>query len=132
MNGLFEEALRVQKNAYAPYSKFNVGAALLDDRGQKFVGCNFENSSYGATICAERNAIGSMVASGSKKFTEIVVVTDTQDGCPPCGICRQVLAEFAHDPAQAMVHIANSKGIIRSLSLASLLPDAFDSSFLAK
>ena len=108
---LFELAATVRKNAYAPYSKFQVGAALVDDKGATHAGCNFENSSYGAAICAERNAIGQMVASGAKKFVEIVVVTDTPDGCPPCGICRQVLAEFAKDPKTAKIHVATTKGI---------------------
>lgn len=128
---LFKAATQVRANAYAPYSKFLVGAALIDDKGRTFVGCNFENSSYGATVCAERNAIGAMVAAGGQKFTEIVVVTDTTHGCPPCGICRQVLAEFAKDRSTTKVHVANTNGIVKSFTLAQLLPEAFDSSYLA-
>lgn len=128
---LLAEAVRVQANAHVPYSKFRVGAALLDDKGRVFTGCNVENSSYGGTVCAERNAIGTMVASGGKSFTDIVVVTDLEKGTPPCGICRQVLAEFAADPSSVKIHLANHKGVQKSFTLAQLLPEAFDGSFLA-
>ena len=127
---LLPHAVQVMANAHAPYSKFKVGAVLVDEKGKQHVGCNFENSSYGATICAERNAIGAMVASGARKFTEIIVVTDTPNGCPPCGICRQVLAEFAQDPNKTQVHVANTQGIVKTFTIAQLLPEAFDSSFL--
>lgn len=130
MKTLFEVALAVRANAHAPYSKFQVGAALLDEKGRVFLGCNFENSSYGATICAERNAIGAMVAGGGRHFTEIVITTDTPNGCPPCGICRQVLAEFAGDPAKTKIHVATTKGIVKTFTLLELLPETFDSSFL--
>lgn len=125
---LFNEATRARQNAHAPYSKFFVGAALVDDKGRIFSGCNVENSSYGATTCAERNAIAAMVNAGGKKFTEVSVVTDTPNGVSPCGICRQVLFEFAAPNAQ--VYIANTKGVVKSLKLKDLLPEAFDSSFL--
>lgn len=127
---LLAEAVRVQANAHAPYSKFRVGAALLDDKGRVFTGCNVENSSYGGTVCAERNAIGTMVASGGKHLTEIVVVTDLEKGTPPCGICRQVLAEFATDPTTVKIHLANRKGVQKTFTLAQLLPEAFDGTFL--
>jgi cytidine deaminase len=127
---LFEEARRARDNAYAPYSNFKVGATLIDDKGHMHSGCNFENSSYGASICAERNAVGAMVAAGGRKLKEIVIVTDTPQGCPPCGICRQVLAEFAQKPAETKVHVANSKGVVKTYSLLELLPEAFDSSYL--
>jgi cytidine deaminase len=127
---LFDEAVQTRGNAYAPYSKFKVGAALIDSAGGVHVGCNFENSSYGATICAERNAIGAMIAAGEKKFAEIVIVTDSKQGCPPCGLCLQVLAEFAQDPRSTKVHIADTKKIIKTFSLGELLPEAFDSRFL--
>ncbi len=87
---LFESARAVRKNAYAPYSHFKVGAALRDNRGRIFTGCNVENASYGGTQCAERAAITAMVASGARDVKEIVIVTDTPEGCPPCGFCRQV------------------------------------------
>lgn len=128
---LLAAALKVRANAYAPYSKFQVGAALIDTNGKIFTGCNFENASYGGTICAERNAIGALVSAGSRKFTDIVVVTDVEKGCPPCGFCRQVLAEFVVDPEKTMVHVANTKGIVSSYKFSELLPHAFDSTYLA-
>lgn len=128
---LHQEATKVRLNAYAPYSKFQVGAALLDDKGRVFAGCNVENSSYGAAMCAERNAIGAMVAAGGRHFTEIVIVTDVERGCPPCGICRQVLAEFARDPAHVKIHIANTSAILKTFTLVELLPQTFDSSYLS-
>jgi cytidine deaminase len=127
---LHGDALRARSNAYAPYSKFQVGAALIDDKGRVHLGCNFENASYGAAICAERNAIGAMVSSGATGFSEILVVTDTPQGCAPCGLCRQVLAEFTREPLKVKVHVANLKGVVKSYTLAELLPAAFDSSYL--
>lgn len=128
---LHTEALKAQANAHAPYSKFRVGAALIDEQGRVFTGCNVENSSYGGTVCAERNAIGAMVTGGGKHFSDIVIVTDLEKGCPPCGICRQVLAEFVKNPNDARVHIANKSGVLKTFTLHQLLPEAFDSSFLA-
>src|SRR4051794_5313585 len=94
---LFEAALSAQQRAYAPYSKFPVGAAILADDGTIHAGANVENSSYGLTVCAERNAIGAAVADGMKKVRAVAVVANTKKPCPPCGMCRQVIAEFA-DP----------------------------------
>jgi len=127
---LYDAALRARTSAYAPYSRFLVGAALVDESGRTSIGCNFENASYGAAICAERNAVGQMVSSGGREIREIVVVTDTPHGCPPCGICRQVMAEFIKDPADLKVHVANLKGIVKTFTLQELLPENFDSSFL--
>lgn len=133
---LFDLAVKARENAHAPYSKFFVGAALAEDTDEKaerrvFTGCNFENASYGASICAERNAIGAMVNNGVRHFSEIVVVTDVENGTPPCGVCRQVLFEFAADPNKVMVHVATTKNIVRSYKLSELLPHAFDGSFLS-
>lgn len=122
---LFDAAVKVRSNAYAPYSGFLVGAALIDDAGNIFVGCNVENSSYGGTICAERNAVAAMVAAGGRHFGEIVVLTDTDSGSSPCGICRQVLVEFAKDAKTAKIHIATTKGIVKTYSMETLLPEAF-------
>ena len=91
---LVRAALDVRKRAYAPYSKFKVGAALRSDCGAIFVGCNVENISYGLTNCAERVAIGNAVAGGSIRFSAIAIVADTADPIAPCGACRQVLSEF--------------------------------------
>lgn len=129
---LVEHALKVREHAHAPYSRFKVGAALITESGKIFTGCNVENSSYGATICAERNALGAMVAAGEHHFVEIAVVTDTTDGCPPCGICRQALAEFAIDPKKAIIHMATLHEVKKSFSLVDLLPEAFSSAFLER
>lgn len=126
---LHAQANQVRRNAYAPYSKFKVGSALVDNRGKIFVGCNYENSSYGATICAERNALGTMIADGGNRFKEIVIVTNTAKGCPPCGMCLQVMAEFAENPEETIVHLATTKSIVRTVRLSELLPVAFDSGY---
>jgi len=118
---LIQRALEVRKNAYAPYSKYNVGAALLAEDGSVFVGCNFENVSFGLTICAERNAIGSMVAAGQTKLLELAVAT--RDGGTPCGACLQVLAEFAAPSCK--VHCVRESGEVQSFTVADLIPHAF-------
>ena len=87
----------VRKRAHAPYSKFAVGAAILDGDGQIHLGCNVENASYGLSVCAERHAVGCAVAAGSSRFVAIAVVADTTPPTSPCGACRQVLAEFGLD-----------------------------------
>ncbi len=117
---LLQAAERAQKLAYAPYSRFAVGAALLAADGTIYTGCNVENASYGLGICAERNAIAHAVACGAKQFIAIAVVTD--NGVTPCGACRQVLAEF--EPRMTVI-VADEDGNRRIYSLAELLPDAF-------
>jgi len=94
-DALLDAAWKARDHAYAPYSKFAVGAALIADDGQIFTGCNVENLSFGLTICAERVAIGAAVAAGVRSFSGIAVVADTQVPVSPCGACRQVLVEFA-------------------------------------
>ncbi len=117
-------AVTVMARAYAPYSKFPVGAAALVDDGRVVVGCNVENASYGATICAERGAIMQMVAAGETDPIACAVVT--RDGGSPCGICRQVLSEFAVDMPIVLVDLASSEGESgKVVQLADLLPLAF-------
>lgn len=96
-NILMKKAIEVSKNAYAPYSKFPVGACVLTENDKIYTGCNFENVSYGLTICAERNAIGSAIADGERKIKAIAIYSPNTDNCYPCGACRQVLHEFKSD-----------------------------------
>ena len=91
---LIEAAWSVRNRAYAPYSKFHVGAAILTKSGKLFTGCNVENLSFGLTMCAERVAIGSMIAAGESEIERVVVVADTDQPISPCGACRQVMSEF--------------------------------------
>ena len=116
------EAKIVRKKAYAPYSNFKVGAAVLTIDGKIFTGCNVENSSYGLSICAERSAISNAISSGYKKFTKIAVVTDSEPPASPCGACRQVIFEFGDD---IEVIMANLKGDIRIARIDELLKDGF-------
>lgn len=116
---LIERAWAARKRAYAPYSKFHVGAALLAKNGQVFDGCNVENISYGLTNCAERVAIGAAVAAGMREFDKVVVVADTAVPISPCGACRQVLAEFH---VKSIVLVNRTERL--EFSLDELLPRA--------
>ena len=122
MDKLIAEAKTAREKAYAPYSNFKVGAAVLTSNGKIFSGCNIENSSYGLSICAERAAIFNAVSSGYKKFTKIVVVTDSEPPSSPCGACRQVIFEFGDD---IEVIMANLKGDMRIARIDELLKDGF-------
>src|SRR2546428_4487563 len=125
---LVRRARDVQKNAYCPYSKFRVGAALEAADGRVFVGANVESASYGLTICAERMAIGAAVADGARGFSRIVVATDVDPPASPCGACRQLLAEFGLD----LQVIAVGPKTERRWVLRDLLPDAFAKATLTK
>jgi len=120
--GLYEQALDVHANAYAPYSGFRVSAALRSKDGRTFVGVNVENASFPVTICAERGALMAAVAAGARDFAAIAVVTDAKDPAAPCGLCRQMLAEFGLD---LRVMLAGRDGPNTVVTLRELLPRAF-------
>ena len=119
---LVQAARQARENAYAPYSNYKVGAALLTKDGTIFTGCNVENVSYSPTICAERVAITKAISEGQRQFVAIAVATS--NGGSPCGVCRQVMNEFAPD---MLVIIADMEQIVAQLSVADLLPHSFDS-----
>jgi len=120
---LIYKAKKARLRAYAPYSSFKVGAALLTKSGEIFTGANVENSSHGLTICAERTAVFKAINKGDKELVKIVVVADKNPPITPCGACRQVLSEFAEDMEIVCV---NLKGKIKRYTLKELLPEAFD------
>jgi cytidine deaminase len=118
---LVAAARAVRERAYAPYSSFRVGSALRAENGAIFVGCNVENASYGATICAERTAILTMVAAGLRSVESIAVFTDAETLAMPCGLCRQVISEFQRD---AVLIVANPRQH-RVLRFAEIFPEPF-------
>jgi homotetrameric cytidine deaminase len=126
---LIKEASRAIENAYAPYSKFRVGAALLCRNGQIYSAGNMENASSGVDICAERAAISKALASGEREFEAMAVVGDTMEPIAPCGICRQNLIEFGEE---IMVIMANLRGDASMATVSELLPQAFTGRFLEK
>lgn len=127
MEALVSAALSARDNAYAPYSKFRVGAALLCDDGSIVTGCNVENSSYSLTCCAERTAVFTAVAQGKRSFHAMAIATD-KHAVAPCGACRQVLAEF--DPAMTLILCDENNGH-QLRRLTDLLPDPFTPDMLA-
>ena len=120
---LKELAHNAYNKAYAPYSKFHVGAAIKTESNACYSGCNVENASYGLTICAERNAIANMVVNQKEKLKQVVIYTEAKNLTPPCGACRQVIAEFADENTQVIAtnHLNESK----AWTAFELLPDAF-------
>ena len=120
---LISKARAARRQAYAPYSRFHVGAALLSSSGVVYTGCNVENSSYSLTMCAERTVIFKAISEGERAFKAIAIVANDKDFTPPCGACRQVLWELAGDIDIIMV---NSKAAITIVKLKDLLPYAFD------
>ncbi len=126
---LIQKATNVRPQAYAPYSNFAVGAALITHDGEIFTGVNFENASFGLTICAERNAIGTMVTAAQKSIKALAVATE--NGVSPCGACRQVMVEFAIDDYP--IYIVNTTtGAVQETSVQQMLPLGFDSSQLPR
>lgn len=127
--GLLSAAREAARQAYAPYSDFPVGAALLTESGEIITGCNVENVSYGLTICAERAAVFSAVSQGHRRFKSIAVWAERRPNgaVTPCGACRQVLAEFMPPDGVIIMSDPNEQGIVMQSLLNELLPKAFDS-----
>jgi cytidine deaminase len=126
---LIEAAKRARLQSVAPFSNFFVGAAVRTGSGKVYTGCNVESASYGLTVCAERVAIWKALSEGERQFTELAVVTDTENLTPPCGTCRQIIWEFARN---ATIVFANLNGQTEQFHIADLLPRAFDARFLKK
>jgi len=120
--GLVERALDSRERAYAPYSGYRVGAALRAVGGEIFCGCNVENASYGATICAERGAILAAVVAGCQSFEQLAIATESSPPAPPCGLCLQVLVEFCDDLSILLV---NPRGEVVRTRLSRLIPKPF-------
>ncbi|MDZ4797503.1 MAG: cytidine deaminase [Bryobacteraceae bacterium] len=129
MQHLIDAAIAARFKAFAPYSKFLVGAALETRGGHVYTGCNVENATYGLTVCAERVAILKAISEGEplRSFPRMVIVADTEDLTPPCGACRQILWEFCGDMDLILV---NLHGKTESYRVSELFPRAFDVSFL--
>ena len=129
---LIEQAVAMTERSYAPYSHFHVGAALLGKDGKIYTGCNVENAAYGPSNCAERTAVFKAVSEGCRDFEAIAIVGGPEDEkgkpaikdfCPPCGVCRQVLAEFCDKDFKIL--LANGAGEIKEFTLGELLPESF-------
>jgi cytidine deaminase len=121
---LIGAAKEAREKAYAPYSKFKVGAALLTGDGNVYSACNVENASYGGSICAERNAVAQAVAAGEKNFVQLAIVTQSDPPAAPCGLCRQVLVEFCDD---LPILLCNPEGEVVRTTLKDLQPLPFSS-----
>lgn len=128
---LAREAIAAKENAYVPYSHFRVGAALLASSGKIYKGCNIENVAYTPTNCAERTAFFKAVSEGERTFTAIAITGDADDYLYPCGVCRQVMAEFC-DPKEFQVILVNTETDYRIFTLEELLPGAFTVTDLEK
>lgn len=135
VNNLLSEARKAQKKSYSPYSGFKIGASVLTDSGDIFSGANVENSSYGATVCAERVAIWNAVTDieskikSKKSFLDVIcVVSSSADAWPPCGMCRQVISEFAHN--DTIIITQGLKGPAKSYKFSELFPESFGAEFL--
>ncbi len=127
---LLDAATKVRENAYAPYSRFKVGAALRTHSGAVFTGCNVENVAYPEGTCAEAGAIAAMIAAGETVIAEILVIADSPAPVPPCGGCRQKIAEFAAPDVQ--VTLCTTDGQRRAVTVADLLPGVFTAAHMAR
>jgi len=131
LDELIQQAAAAREYAYAPYSRFPVGAAVLGASGRIYRGCNVENAVYPLCLCAERNAVFQAVAAGERKVLAIAVVTE--NGATPCGACRQVLREFAEGDGSALIVIvADTQGHHKEYTLRELLPDSFSAAQLPR
>lgn len=127
LRDLIETAKEVREKAFAPYSNFKVGSAVISKNGKIFSGCNMESASYGLTVCAERVAIWKAFSEGETELISIAVAAATEELLIPCGVCRQVIWEFCGD---IIVTSANLKGDVEEIPIKELLPRAFDTKFL--
>ena len=127
---LLEAATGVRERAYAPYSRFKVGAALRSTSGAVHVGCNVENVAYPEGTCAEAGAIAAMIAAGDSRIAEVCVIADSPEPVPPCGGCRQKIAEFAGP--EVRVTMATTDGKSRVMTVAELLPGAFAATHMGR
>ncbi len=128
-NKLIDQARSAKERAHAPYSKFQVGAAIESEDGQIVSGCNVEISSYGLTVCAERVAIFKAVSEGVRGFKRMAIITDTEEFCPPCGACRQVIWDFA---PEIEIVLVNKRGEKQYWNIRDLYPQAFGNNYLHK
>ena len=122
---LINLAIKASENSYSPYSKFAVGACVLAESGETYLGCNFENSSFGLTICAERNAVGSAIVAGERKIKAVAIYSPNAEYCFPCGACRQVLNEYKDAQEGLDVVLTGAEGI-KVYNLEQLLPEGFN------
>ncbi len=127
MDTLVTAALGAREHAHAPFSGFQVGAALEDAAGRLWTGCNIENSSYSLTVCAERVAVFKALSEGARDFRRLAIASASDHPAPPCGACRQILWEFCGD---IQIILANPRGAVETLRLRELLPRPFDASYL--
>lgn len=121
---LIKEAIKARENAYCPYSNFKVGAAVLFEDGEIYTGCNIENASYGGTMCAERTAIFNAVSKGNKNLKAIALIGDTNSYTYPCGMCRQVISEFAEDENIKIYIVKNEEDYLVK-TFGELMPGSF-------
>lgn len=125
---LINEAKQAREKAYAPYSKFLVGAAVLSQSGNIYTGCNIENSSYSLTCCAERVALFKAISAGERNFTGMAIIADTESLISPCGACRQVMREFITDDTP--IYLSNLTDHVKMVFMNDLLPEAFNAHHL--